>query len=183
MKRLQKRSITLPTTGDALPRLPPPRHTTSRQDGSPMACTSRQVLHSCRRQTLQTEPYGDPTALYPWRTGKTSAKRYPRWSLRSPCRTKDLGWERVLTRLLLAHRSSRRRANCTHLRRVSILRSADPPAGPSTLDDPHHMAIRCLGARSGWTSQEGARGLYKLACHSRQVYKVGRASTDLCDQV
>ena len=64
-----------------------------------------------------------------------------------------------------------------------VLCPIDPSTGPSSPDDPHHMAIHGLGAQSGWTSQEGARGLYALACHRRQVYKVDRGLTDLRDQV
>ena len=53
---------------------------------------------------------------------------------------------------------------CTY-ERVSILHSADPPTSPSTPEDPHHVVVRGLGARSGRTSQECAQGLYALACH------------------
>ena len=134
---------------NALHRLPPPRRTTSRQDGSSTARTSRQVLRSCRGRTLQTKPHRDHVALYPWRTGKTSAKRHPRWGLRSPCHAEDLGWKCIPTGLLLAHCSSRRRANRTHLRRVPVLRSANSPPGLGTPDDPHHMALRGLGSRPG----------------------------------
>jgi hypothetical protein len=61
-----------------------------------------------------------------------------------------------LTGLLLANRGGWRRKDSTHLRRMSILRSTDPPASPSTPDDPHHVAIRGLATRSGWAPQEGA---------------------------
>jgi hypothetical protein len=34
----------------------------------------------------------------------------------------------------------------------------------STLDDPHHVAICGLGARSSWAPQEGAGGLHTFDC-------------------
>ena len=148
-----------------------------------MAHTSHQVLFSCGGRTLQARPHWDPTTLHPLRTGEAFAERYPRWGLWSPCRAPNPGQKHVPTGLLLAYHGSRCQANRTHLRRVPVLCSTDSPPGPSTPDDPHHMAIHGLGAQSSWTSQEGTRRLHPLTCHHRQVHKMDRSSTDLRDQV
>jgi hypothetical protein len=66
---------------------------------------------------------------------------------------------------------------------VPVLCLADSPTGPSTLDDPHHLVVRSLGTRSGWTTKKGAQVLHPLACHHRQVYKVDRSSIDFHDQI
>jgi hypothetical protein len=41
---------------------------------------------------------------------------------------------------------------------------ANPPAGSSTVDNPHHLAVRGLGSLSAQAPQEGARGLHVFAC-------------------
>ena len=60
-----------------------------------------------------------------------------------------------------------------------ILRSANSPIGPSAPDDPHHVAIRGLGARPGRAPQEGAWGLYALTCRRGQVHKLDRGLADV----
>jgi hypothetical protein len=108
------------------------------------------------------ESHQDPTALYPDRTREAAAVRYPWWGLRAPHRAQDLSQKRVPTRFVLADRDGGHRADCAHLRRVSILHLANPPAGASTPDDPHHLVVCGLGAQSSRGPQESTRGLHEV---------------------
>ena len=45
---------------------------------------------------------------------------------------------------------------------MPVLCSADPPPILGCANNPHHLALRCLGPRPHRTSAEGARGLHSL---------------------
>ena len=60
-----------------------------------------------------------------------------------------------------------------------VLCSIDLPIGPIAPDDPHHVAIRGLGARPGRAPQEGARGLYAFTYRRGQVHKLDRGLADV----
>jgi hypothetical protein len=78
----------------------------------------------------------------------------PSRSTSSPC------WKRLPTRFLLADGGGRRHQNCPHLRRVSVLRKADPPARSGPADDTHHLAFCCVGSGPRWPLAEATRGLH-----------------------
>jgi hypothetical protein len=101
----------------------------------------------------------------------------PSRSASSPCR------ECFPTRFLLAYGGGRRYQNCPHLRRVSILREADPPARSGSTDDTHHLAFYCVGSGSRRPLAEGTRGLHAPAGRHRQILQVDRGPTPEQHQV
>jgi hypothetical protein len=88
----------------------------------------------------------------------------PSRSTLSPC------WKRLPTRFLMADGGGRRHPNCPHLRRVSVLRKADPPPTEDTrgLHAPLGRAARhrqSSEARNEQAGQQPRRGLQQRLEH------------------
>jgi hypothetical protein len=98
-------------------------------------------------------------------------------SASSPCR------ECLPTGLLLANGGGRRHKNCPHLRRVSILCEADPPARSGSTDNTHHLALCCVGSGPRRPLAEGTRGLHAPAGRHRQILQVDQGLTSEQHQV
>ena len=84
------------------------------------------------------------------------------------------GRKNLSPRFLLAHRAKRCRGGHPQVRRMSVLRSANPFTGAGAPNHPNHLAFRGLGSRHGGTPQEGPGRLHSPTCSSRQVYQVDR---------
>jgi hypothetical protein len=86
----------------------------------------------------------------------------PSRSTSSPC------WKRLPTRFLLADGGGRCHENCPHLRRVSVVRKADPPVRSGSADHTHHLAVRhrqSSEAQDVQAGQQSRRGLQQRLEH------------------
>ena len=100
--------------------------------------------------------------MHPHRAREATASQHPHRSLRTPHCSKDSSQKGILSGFLLADGGRRRRSNRAHLRRVPVLRSADPHDGSSIPNHPHHVAVRGLGVGHGRPPEQGARGFTHL---------------------
>jgi hypothetical protein len=129
-----------------------------------------------RRSSTTATPLASSSDASPSPKVRNSCERYTR-GLRPSRSTSSPCWECFPTRLLLAHLGGQRYQNCPHLRRVSILRKADPPARSGSADDTHHLAFCCVGSGSRRPFAEGTRGLHAPAGRHRQILQVDRGPT------
>jgi hypothetical protein len=75
--------------------------------------------------------------------------------------------ECLLTGILLAHHGVGQTSSGQDLRRVCVLRVADPSTRLGTPNHPCHLVVCHLGSRSSQTSQKGTRGLHSHLCRDR----------------
>ena len=149
-----------------------------------MVGATRQVVRLAGRwEGALPQPLRHPPAMHPHRRRSGAPTRDTLEGLRPSRSTSSPCWKRLPTRFLLADGGGRRHKNCPHLRRVSVLREADPPARSGSVDDTHHLAFCFVGSGPRRPLAEGTRGLHAPVGHHRQILQVDRGPTPKQHQV
>jgi hypothetical protein len=160
-----------PRLSPRYPRPPRVRHCASRRSGAGSRLIETGRPRTCNISTEESYPStkpklggwrGAPSRSSCWEMGRSSTTAAPRASssdafpspkvgssykrytrgLRPSRSTVSPCWKRLPTRFLLADGDGGRHKNCPHLRRVSVLRKADPPTRLGPTD--HTPSPGCL---------------------------------------
>jgi hypothetical protein len=147
---------------DPVPTISPPRRATPRLSRSSAVGATRQAVRLAGRWegALPSQPLRHPPAMHPHRRRSRAPTRDTLGGLRPSRSTSSPCWKRLPTRFVLADGGGRRHQNCPYLRRVSVLREADPPARLGSTDDTHHLAFCCVGSGPRRPLAEGTWGLH-----------------------
>ena len=112
-------------------------------------------------------------------------RRWPRNSpgnsrrlLWQPCGFKNISWQSLQIRFLLANSFVRCRGPCSMMSRVPILRQTSTCSSPQPDHDPSVLAFRLLDPRYDRSTNNSARRVHSRLGSSRQIHKVDRVQTN-----